>query len=619
MEDPYIWMEDLKDERVLKFIQEENARFREFIGDLPEKLIEEVREYYYLPNIVKAQITEKGTFVQVNEMGRQVIKILESGEVIIDSKELEKELNDEVLLHGFMADKKGRRLAYSFSIGGADEGITRIIDLESREIIEEIKPSIWNIVFFEDGYYFARFYRKEKTPDGVPAPAERIFLKKKEKEKMIFGEGLVSGYFMNLRKSTDGKWAMLTVSFGWNKAEIYFGPLEEPEKWKKVYSSEVPAYPIDYINGKFYIYTREGRGLGKVIALDGEGAKEAIPEGEFPLEWAIIVNGKILAGYMVHASSMLKLFTLDGRLLDEITFELPGQVYPLDNDGKKALLRYESFTVPYRVYRFEKKLEVVSEVKVEGDFKVGEDFATSKDGTRVHYFIVRGEKDDRKAWTFGYGGFNIALKPRFFPHVIPFIKRGGTFVMANLRGGSEYGEEWHRAGMRENKQNVFNDFMAVLEKLKKEGYKVVAWGRSNGGLLVSAVLTQRPDLMDAALIGYPVIDMLRFHKLYIGSVWIPEYGNPDNPKDREFLLKYSPYHNVKVQKYPPTLIYTGLHDDRVHPAHALKFAKKLKDIGAPVYLRVETKSGHMGASAETRIRELTEMLAFVVKTLDVKV
>jgi prolyl oligopeptidase len=189
--------------------------------------------------------------------------------------------------------------------------------------------------------------------------------------------------------------------------------------------------------------------------------------------------------------------------------------------------------------------------------------------------------------------------------------------MANLRGGSEYGEKWHRAGMRENKQNVFDDFIAVLEKLKNEGYKVAAWVRSNGGLLVSATLVQRPDVMDAAIIGYPVIDMLRFHKLYIGRVWIPEYGNPDNPEDREFLERYSPYHNVKKQNYPPIMIYTGLHDDRVHPAHALKFFMKLKELNAPVYLRVETKSGHMGASPETRIRELADMLSFVLINLEV--
>ncbi|NJE09130.1 S9 family peptidase [Thermococcus sp. M39] len=619
MEDPYIWTENLNDERVLKLVEEENKRFREFIGDLPEKLIDEVRKYYYLPNIWEAQITKRGTFVKINEAGRQLIKLFETGEIIVDSKKLEEELCDEVLLQSFTVDKEGRRLAYNFSIGGADEGITRIIDLKTGEIIEEIKPSLWNIVFLDDGYYFARFYRKEKTPDGMESPAERIFLKKEKEEIMVFGKGLGSGYFMNLRKSTDGKWAMLTVTFGWNKADIYLGPIDEPEKWEKVYSSDAPAYPIDVINGKLYIYTREGKGLGKIIAIENNKAEEIIPEDEFPLEWAVIVNNKILAGYLVHASSKLKVFTLDGRLREEISFEIPGQVYPLDSDGKQILLRYESFTVPYRLYRFREKLELVDEVKVEGEFEVSEDFAVSKDGTRIHYFVVKKKgAEDKKAWVFGYGGFNIALLPRFIPQVIPFIERGGTFVMANLRGGSEYGEEWHRAGMRENKQNVFDDFIAVLEKLKSEGYKVVAWGRSNGGLLVSAVLTQRPDVMDAALIGYPVIDMLRFHKLYIGSVWIPEYGNPDDPKDREFLLKYSPYHNVKPQKYPPTLIYTGLHDDRVHPAHALKFLMRLKEVNAPVYLRVETKSGHMGASPETRVKELTDLLAFVVKVLDVE-
>jgi len=619
MEDPYIWMENLTDERVLKFVNEENTRFREFIGELPDRLIDKVKKYYYLPNIVEACITRRGTFVKVNEGGKQIIKVLETNEVIITSETLEKELKDEILLQSFTVNEDGKRLAYNFSIGGSDEGITRIIDLESGKIVEEIKPSLWNITFLEDGYYFARFYRKEKTPDGIDAPAERIFLKKGKEEKMVFGEGLGSGYFMSIQKTKDKKHALVTLSFGWNKNDIYFGPLLEPEKWKKVYSSEVPAHPIEYVNEKLYIYTREGRGLGKVIALENGETREIIPEGEFPLEWAVIVKDKLLAGYLVHASSLLKIFTLNGELIEEVKFDMPGQVYPLDNNGKTAILRYESFTIPYRLYKFDENLELIDEVKIEWHFTVNEDFATSKDGTKIHYFIVRGEKDKKKAWVFGYGGFNISLKPRFFPHVIPFIEMGGTFAMANLRGGSEYGEEWHKAGMRENKQNVFDDFIAVLEKLKEEDYKVAAWGRSNGGLLVSTVLVQRPDVMDAALIGYPVIDMLRFHKLYIGSVWVPEYGNPDDPKDREFLLKYSPYHNLKSQKYPPTLIYTGLHDDRVHPGHALKFAKRLKDIGASVYLRVETKSGHMGASSETRIRELADMLSFVVKTLDVKV
>ncbi|GAB6135486.1 prolyl oligopeptidase family serine peptidase [Thermococcus prieurii] len=614
MEDPYIWAENLRDERVLKLVEEENRRFREFIGDLSDELFPEVWEYYSIPTLVSAKLTEKGVVAMYRERDRQVIRWL-GGETIVDSKELEREFNDEVLLQGFTADGKGRLLAYSFSIGGADEGITRIIDLETGELIEEFRPSVWNVTFLDDGYYFARFYRHGKTPDGVKAPAERFFRKDASGEKLVFGEGLGSGYFISLRKSSDKRMAMVTVTFGWNSAEIYVGPIDEPEKWEKVYSANVPVEPVDVRDGKLYLLTREGKGLGKLISVKGGKVEEVIPEGEFPLEWAVLVGDKILAGRLVHASQGLEVYSLDGEKLDEITFDLPGSVYPLDADGKRVLLRYESFTIPYRLYEFDGELKLIKGQEIEGNFRVEEDFAVSKDGTRVHYFLVKGERDEKKAWVFGYGGFNISLTPRFFPQAIPFIKRGGTFGMANLRGGSEYGEEWHRAGMRENKQNVFDDFIAVLEKLKSEGYRVAAWGRSNGGLLVSATLVQRPDVMDSALIGYPVIDMMRFHKLYIGSVWVPEYGNPDDPKDREFLLKYSPYHNVRPAKYPPTLIYTGLHDDRVHPAHAIKFFLRLKELGAPVYLRVETKSGHMGASPETRARELTDLLAFVLKAL----
>jgi len=614
MEDPYLWMENLQDERVLKLIEEENRRFRKFVGELSDELFSEVWEYFSIPTVGSARITKRGVIVSTREKDRQVIRWL-NGEVIVDSKELEKEIGDEVLLQGFTTDREGKRLAYSFSIGGADEGTTRIIDLETGEVIEEITPSAWNIVFLGNGYYFARFYRKEKTPDGINPPAERLFWKDEEGEKMVFGEGLGSGYFMELSKNSDEKYAMLTVTYGWNKAEIYLGPIDKPEEWKKVYSAEVPAEPIDVVDGKLFILTKEGKGLGKIIALKDGQVEEVVPEGQFPLEWAVIVRDKIVAGRLVHASHRIEVYTLNGKKVREFTFDFPGSVYPLDKDNERVILRYESFTVPYRIYELKDELRLIDEKRIEGNFKVEEDFAISKDGTRVHYFIVKGEKEEKKAWVFGYGGFNISLTPRFFPQVIPFIKRGGVFAMANLRGGSEYGEEWHRSGMRENKQNVFDDFIAVLSKLKAEGYKVVAWGRSNGGLLVAATLVQRPDVMDAALIGYPVIDMLRFHKLYIGSVWIPEYGNPDDPKDREFLLKYSPYHNVKPQRYPPILIYTGLHDDRVHPAHALKFFMKLKEVNAPVYLRVETKSGHMGASPETRARELTDLLAFVMRAL----
>ncbi|OYT60629.1 peptidase S9 [Euryarchaeota archaeon ex4484_178] len=617
MEDKYVWMENLKDERVSEIVNEENERFRNFVEPLSSKFFPEVKEYYNLPNILEARITSKGIIVKVNEYGRQRIKNIDTGEILIDSEDIEKEVGDEILLQSFYVDDECRRLVYTFSIGGSDEGITRVVNLDIGEK-EEIDYTMLNVVFLDKGYYFSRIYRKDKTPDGVEAPAHRMFLRIGEKESMVFGKGLGPGYFIYLLKSSDKKSALVSVSFGWNKNDIYYGPLGSPEKWEKIYSSDVPCEPIDAIGDTVYIVTREGNGLGKIIKIKNGALEEVVGESENLLEWAVILKDKIIAGYLIDASTKIKIFTLDGELKREIKFDTPAQVYPLDRDPNMVILRYESFMVPYRLYALKEDLELLDEVKIEGKFEIEEDFAISKDGTKIHYFMVKGEKDLKKAWVFGYGGFNVSLTPRFYSHIVPFIKRGGTFIMANLRGGGEYGEEWHRAGMREKKQNVFDDFIAVLENLKKQGYKVAAWGRSNGGLLISATLVQRADVMDSAIIGYPVIDMLRFHKLYIGSVWIPEYGNPDNPEDREFLLQYSPYHNLKPGKYPPIMIYTGLHDDRVHPAHALKFFMKLKDIGAPVYLRVETKSGHLGASPDTRIKELSDMLAFVCITLGVK-
>ncbi len=618
MTDPYEWMENMNDDRVLKIVSDENARFRRFVGKLSEELFPEVWGLYAVGIPTLVQPTRKGVLCMVREGERQVIKWLD-GDVLIDSQDL----GESVLLQWFTADESGKKLAYSFSEGGSDEGITRIIDTESGEVLDEIKPSVWNVEFTSNGFYMARFYRRGKTPDGVNAPAERILLKDESGERMVFGEGLGSGYFMELRRSSDGKSAMVTVSFGWNSSKVYVGPFEEPERWREVYTAQVPVQPVDVRNGYVYLVTKEGKGTGKVIRVRLEDGKveEVVPEDEFPADWVVMVRDRLLIGRLIHASHVIEVYSLNGERLDKISFETPGTVTPSRPLDDHVMLKYESFTVPYRLYelRSSGKIEFkcIKESSIEGKFRVREDFATSKDGTAVHYFTVKSEgKDRRRAWVFGYGGFNISLTPSFFPQVVPFIRRGGTFVMANLRGGGEYGEEWHRTGMRENKGNVFDDFIAVLEKLKGEGYKVAAWGRSNGGLLVSATLVQRPDVMDAALIGYPVIDMLRFHRLYIGSVWIPEYGNPDDPKDREFLLKYSPYHNVKPNRYPPTLIYTGLHDDRVHPAHAFKFFMKLKELGAPVYLRVETKSGHMGASPETRAKELTDLLTFVVKTLD---
>ncbi len=341
------------------------------------------------------------------------------------------------------------------------------------------------------------------------------------------------------------------------------------------------------------------------------------------MENARIFKGRIIASYLIDSSSRLRILDLNGRVLREIVFDKPGSVNWLIVRGDKLLFKYESFDTPSIISLLKDPLEdptTLLSYRIDLDIRVEEGWVKSSDGTMIHFFVAKPKEVKRRvALIRGYGGFGVSLKPRFIPIIYPLLEDGAIFVQANLRGGGEYGEEWHKAGMREKKQNVFEDYKAVLRYLKEQGYKTIAWGASNGGLLVAATITQSPELVDVALIGYPVIDMLRFHKLYIGRLWTTEYGDPDNPRDREFLLKYSPYHNIEPsKKYPPTLVYTGLHDDRVHPGHALKFVAKLEEIGAPVYLRVEERSGHSGANPEVKARETSDLLAFAYRVLGIE-
>lgn len=401
---------------------------------------------------------------------------------------------------------------------------------------------------------------------------------------------------LTLKKSSQGSRALLAVDYGWTRSDIYAGKLEDPENWNFLYGKgDFVAFPVDYLHGKYLVASFDERGMGRILAINGRGeAYEIVAEQPYPLQEAVVAENKVVASYLVNASSTIKTFGLDGRKFEDIKPEPSGTIDSLDSDGTNSR-------------------------EIHKDLQIKDLWVKSKDSTRIHMFkIEKRSKEHGRVLAHGYGGFAASLTPRFYPYVIPFLEDGGTFVVANLRGGKEYDEEWHRKGMRERKQNVFDDFMAVLEFFKHKGSKVIALGISNGGLLAGAVLTQRPELLDGALIGYPVLDMLRFHKLHIGEAWVPEYGNPDNLKAAEFLAKYSPYHNVTKRKYPSIMLYTGLHDDRVHPAHAFKFAAKLEEVKAPYLLRVETKSGHSGATPKTKIEEYSDIMAFVYKTLKIK-
>jgi prolyl oligopeptidase len=532
-------------------------------------------------------------------------------------------LGKDAVLQQFQVSNEGDQFSFAYSLGGSDEGIFRMINTQTGEVLDELKGMIGSVAWLgKERYFYERFYAKEKTPDGISPPTARILLRENGKDEMVFGKGIPTSYFVSIKTSSTNSKCLLTVSFGWTKSDVYAGKLERPESWRLLYGKgDYIARPIDYIHGGYLVSSFDRGGMGRVLALnDRKETKEIVGEQEYPLQEAVVAGNRIVASYLADASSIIRIFSLDGKKLDEIKPQPPGSIASLDSDGTKSIFAYQSFLIPYRIYVLQSdELTILDSNEIKGDFHVEELWTKSKDSTRIHMFKTeRRGKSQGKALVWGYGGFGIALTPSYFPYVIPFLEDGGTFVTVNLRGGTEFGEKWHREGMREKKQNVFDDFTAALETLKGKNSKTVGFGVSNGGLLIGTVMTQHPELLDGALIGYPVLDMLRFHKLHIGKAWVPEYGNPDDSEDAKFLTKYSPYHNVTRREYPSVMLYTGLHDDRVHPAHAFKFAAKLEENGAHPLLRVEMQSGHSGATPTTKAKEYSEIMAFVYRTLRIK-
>ena len=622
VDDPYIWMENLEDERVKKFINVENEKLRGYLGNLPNRMVNQIKEYFFKPVLIQARFSPNGFFMLKRVRDRYLLEryFWNDNEPvkILDSKEL----GEDVILLGFKYYEPINLLLYSMTQAGSDIMTLKIIDLETREVIDELKGSIWSFVFLgERKYFYTRFYRSEKTPDGVDPPATRVLLREYGEDTMVFGEGIGTNYFIDLRDSLDETKALIQVSYGWSWGKIYGGDLRKPDSWHLLYESkDNPVKLIDFVNGYYYFIGYGVKETGGLFRVDEEGNVEnVVPEGIYPLESGIASNEEILLQYLVDAVSIVKSYNIK---TGEIKTVFDRQYYSYHFHHSipgKILISRTTFWIPYHLILYENGGgKVILGEEVDGEYVVQEDFAESQDGVKIHYFKfkkINGKGDT--ALVLGYGGFGISYTPGYIMDLIKLVDDGHTVVLTNLRGGSEYGEKWHKDGMLFKKMNVFNDYISVLEKLRREGYKTVAMGGSNGGLLVGATLNMRPDLIDVALIGYPVLDMLRFHKLYIGRAWVPEYGDPDDPKHREYLLKYSPYHNIDPsKKYPPTLVFTGLHDDRVHPAHALKYVAKMREINAPIYLRVETKSGHMGSSPETRLKERADLLAFIYKTLN---
>jgi prolyl oligopeptidase len=461
---------------------------------------------------------------------------------------------------------------------------------------------------------------------GTDQKEDKLVYENKEKPEEIYGASVTD----------DEKYLLLYVYEGSARHNLlYAKDLEKDGKFVALVDKFEATYSaIGNVGSDLYLSTDKNApnyAVEKWNLNDLSKKQIVIPNKNEVIDGISLIDGRLIVTYMKDAQNITEVYSLEGKKLFDVPLPGIGAVsgFGGKQEDKEVFFTFTSFTVPSSIWLYkvaENKVELFRESKLKFDasqFESKQIFYKSKDGTEIPMFIVhkKGLKLDGKAPTmlYAYGGFNISMTPAFRLSIIPLLEKGGVFAMACLRGGGEYGKNWHEAGMFEKKQNVFDDFIAGAEYLIKSGYtspeKLAINGGSNGGLLVGAVMLQRPDLCKVAIPQVGVLDMLRYHKFTIGWAWVSEYGSSDNKDQFEYLIKYSPLHNVKKGvKYPATLITTADHDDRVFPAHSFKFAAELQSKVSnenPVILRVTTKAGHgAGKSTSQTIEELADIYSF---------
>ena len=663
--DQFGWMENDKDPRVKTWVNSQNAVTRAFLDKIPalndfKKSFTEFAnldtEGAFDPRECKSSPTGYRYF-QYKRKGGQDFGVLYYSDsptspqkVAIDPNTLSQD-GKLAVVDTYIADG-ARLIAYTVSEGGSDRQRIRVRNIETgTDLPDEIPPIRYpRVTWLKDGSGF--FYTRWPDPN-VPEDkgAYSVYFHKlgtdPKGDSGVFGKGLGPENVTWLNISRDGTRLLISARRADDRVEIYYKDLKSgagPAPFIMDLKSAERLYPISIEeDGTVYAHTTADAKNGRIVSFniaapDKSNWKTVVPETNSAISEAVLTGGHIVVVRMKNAHSMMELYNLDGRPEHEIKLPQLGSVGAIgaERHGSEIFFSFSSFTTPAESYRYDfntGKLELVARLKTSfnpDSVDVKQVWYKSKDGTDVPMFLVhkKGIKMDggNPTLLYGYGGFNHGLTPGFRMSLPKFIEDGGVYAVANIRGGNEFGEGWHQAGMRENKQNVFDDFIAAAEWLIKSGYtsssKLAINGGSNGGLLVAAVMVQRPELFSAVVCEVPLTDMLKFPYFGGGKQWMAEYGNPDNPKDREYIAKYSPYHNVvEGQKYPPILIMSAENDTRTDPMHARKMAAMLQERAAPgsvVLLRMETDAGHGFATPVSKaIEEGADKWAFIYHFLDV--
>lgn len=656
--DPYRWLENDTSVATKAWVVEQNKLTDSYLEKIPFRnaIKDRLTKLWNYPKYGSPfKVGEYYFFFKNDGLQNQSVLYFQKGldgepSVFLDPNQLS--ADGTVALSDLSFSKDDRYMAYATSASGSDWVEIRVMEVGSRRLLPDairwVKFS--GAVWCGDGFYYSRYDAPEKGKEFSNANEyQKVFYHKlgetQDKDMLIYQDLQHPKRYLSAAVTEDERYLFIYGSEGTHGTEIYWKDLTRSDRFKLLFEGFENDYAIvDNVGDKLLVYTNNNAPNYRIIEVDPnksqpENWKDFIPESKSLLQGASTGGGRVFANYLKDACSHIYEYTLEGKLLKEI--ELPGIGSAGGLGGKRdetsLFYTFTNFTTPTAIYMYDvntgkSSLFRKTEVNFNSDdFETKQVFYTSKDGTKVPMFIVykKGIKMDGSNPTllYGYGGFNISLTPSFSVSRIVFLENGGVYALANLRGGGEYGEEWHRGGMLEKKQNVFDDFIAAAEYLIANKYtsksKLAIAGGSNGGLLVGAVLTQRPDLFKVAFPQVGVLDMLRYHKFTIGWGWAVEYGSSDNEEQFRYLIRYSPLHNLKGKvAYPATLVMTADHDDRVVPAHSFKFAATLQECNSganPSLIRIESKAGH-GAGKPTSkvIEEAADMWSFLFYNVGVK-
>ncbi|HVR99514.1 MAG TPA: prolyl oligopeptidase family serine peptidase [Thermoanaerobaculia bacterium] len=625
--DPYRWLEDQESPETRQWIETQNQYTQSLLGSLPvrakvrERLTElmrvdlsraptEYKEDIYFLNKKRAEDDLWTVYLRRGLRGQD--------EVLLDPHTLSEDHTTDVDVLDVSPD--GKLMAYGIRRGGEDEVEMRVLDVMTRKELPERFPRFLyrGVVFKPDKSGF--YYNLQDRKKGIRAYYHALGTDP-AKDVEVFGEGYGPDKWLGAQEiSDDGRWLLFVVTHGWARQEVYLQDLKSGGPIRPVVNDLDAHFSPSFAGNRLVLMTDWQASNKRILLVDPENPgrdqwKEVVPAGSDAILGYALIGGKIFVHYLHDVASQIRIFTPDGKPAGELPVPGLGSVSgPWGRwEGKQAFFDFQSYTTPRSTFRYDLetgKAELWGRDEVpfqpEG-FETKQVWYTSKDGTRVPMFLVhkKGLKPDGKTPTllYGYGGFRVSQRPSFSSQVAWWIEQGGVYALANLRGGSELGEDWHRAGMLEKKQNVFDDFLAAAEWLIANGYtnpsKLAIQGGSNGGLLVGAALTQRPDLFQAVLCQFPDLDMLGYYRFKNNNPpALLEYGDASKPEHFKFLQAYSPYHKVKPGvKYPAVLLTTGDADTRVPPLQARKMTARLQTSTAsdrPVLLRYDTKAGHAG-------------------------